>query len=173
MPGRALPPVPCGEVDLLLPTGMMVTLSATFSTTLRQLKDRLYQEAKQHPLFSMLKDQGFYNFLGKWRFLAFSRHVGLLPQALHGMERRRNLLMKKCVWKISTYMPQVDLLLWEVRDSQYLGVAVLKLVEREGNQEEKQLNSELSNLIGRRTCMHDFDTMGTEVYMCGLCKLVC
>ena len=47
--------------------------------------------------------------------------------------------------------------------TQYLGVAVLKLVEREGNQEEKQLNSEISNLIGRRTCMHDFDTMGTEV----------
>jgi hypothetical protein len=68
MPGRALPPVPCGEVDLLLPTGMMVTLSATPSTTLRQLKDRLYQEAKQHPLFSLLKDQGFYNFLGKWWF---------------------------------------------------------------------------------------------------------
>ena len=64
MPGRALPPVPCGEVDFLLPTGMMVTVNATPSTTLRQLKDRLYQEAKQHPLFSMLKDQGFYNFLG-------------------------------------------------------------------------------------------------------------
>jgi phosphatidylinositol-4,5-bisphosphate 3-kinase len=39
---------------------------------------------------------------------------------------------------------------------------VLKLVERKGNQEEKQLNSEISNLIGRRTCMHDFDTMGAE-----------
>ena len=42
---------------------------------------------------------------------------------------------------------------------------VLKLVERQGNQEEKQLNSEISTLIGRRTCMHDFDTMGAEV--CG------
>ena len=40
---------------------------------------------------------------------------------------------------------------------------VLKLVERKGNQEEKQLNAEISTLIGRRTCMHDFDTMGAEV----------
>ena len=40
---------------------------------------------------------------------------------------------------------------------------VLKLVERKGNQDEKHLNVEISNLIGRRTCMHDFDTMGAEV----------
>ena len=69
MPRRALPPVPCGEVDFLLPTGLMLTLSASPSTSLRQLKDGLYQEAKQYPLFSMLKDQGFYNFLGKLSFL--------------------------------------------------------------------------------------------------------
>jgi len=40
---------------------------------------------------------------------------------------------------------------------------VLKLVERKGNLEEKQLNAEISTLIGHRTCMHDFDTMGAEV----------
>jgi phosphatidylinositol-4,5-bisphosphate 3-kinase len=128
MPGRALPPVPCGEVDLLLPTGMMVTLSATPSTTLRQLKDRLYQEAKQHPLFSLLKDQGFYNFLGITR----------------DGEKEEFVNEEMCLEDLNLYAP------------------VLKLVEREGNQEEKQLNSEISNLIGRRTCMHDFDTMGTE-----------
>lgn len=66
MPGRALPPVPCGEVDFLLPTGLMMTLNATPTTSLRQLKDRLFQEAKQYPLFSMLKDQGFYNLLGQF-----------------------------------------------------------------------------------------------------------
>lgn len=65
IPGRALPPVPGGEVDFLLPTGLMVTLKASPSSSLRQLKDRLYQEARQYPLFSMLKDQGFYNFLGR------------------------------------------------------------------------------------------------------------
>lgn len=63
--GRALPPVPEDEVDFLLPTGLMVTLKAKPSSSLRQLKERLYQEAKQYPLFSMLKDQGFYNFLGE------------------------------------------------------------------------------------------------------------
>ena len=56
-------------MDFLLPTGLMVTLGATPSTSLRELKDRLYQEAKQYPLFSMLKDQGFYNFLGTELFL--------------------------------------------------------------------------------------------------------
>ena len=70
LPGRALPPVPgggvtSGEVDFLLPTGLMATLKTTPTSSLRQLKDRLYQEARQYPLFSMLKDQGFYNFLGK------------------------------------------------------------------------------------------------------------
>lgn len=64
--GRALPPVPSGEVYFLLPTGVMVTLKAIPTSSLRQLKDRLYLEAKKFPRFSMLKDQGFYNFLGKY-----------------------------------------------------------------------------------------------------------
>lgn len=40
-------------------------------------------------------------------------------------------------------------------------IPVLKLLERQGNQVEKQLNAEISNLIGRR--LHDFDVMGKEV----------
>jgi len=40
-------------------------------------------------------------------------------------------------------------------------IPVLKLVERQGNQSEKLLNAEISNLIGRR--LHDFDVMGKEV----------
>ena len=67
MQGRALPPVPGDEVDFLLPTGLMVTLKANSSSSLRHLKDQLYQEAKKLPLFSQLKDQGFYNFLGIYR----------------------------------------------------------------------------------------------------------
>ena len=42
-----------------------------------------------------------------------------------------------------------------------LFVPILKLVERQGNQGEKLLNAEISNLIGRR--LHDFDVMGPEV----------
>ena len=70
-------------------------------------------------------------------------------------------------------MPQVCELtaVAKVCSKNILCLVVLKLVERKGNQEEKQLNLEIANLIGRRTCMHDFDTMGTEV--CGwLCTLV-
>ena len=83
--------------------------------------------------------------------------------------------MKMCVWKTSTYMLQVVCSLCKPEMS-VLWSAVLKLVERKGNQEEKHLNAEISNLIGRRTCMHDFDTMGTEVcvcvYLC-VCGSVC
>lgn len=42
-----------------------------------------------------------------------------------------------------------------------LFIPMLKLLERQGNQEEKLLNAEISDLIGRR--LHDFDVMGAEV----------
>ena len=42
-----------------------------------------------------------------------------------------------------------------------LAVPLLKLMERQGNQDEKLLNAEISNLIGKR--LHDFDVMGAEV----------
>ena len=42
-----------------------------------------------------------------------------------------------------------------------LAVPLLKLTERRGNQDEKLLNAEISNLIGKR--LHEFDVMGAEV----------
>lgn len=46
-----------------------------------------------------------------------------------------------------------------------LFIPMLKLLERQGNQDEKLLNAEISDLIGRR--LHDFDVMGAEVgHMC-------
>ncbi len=42
-----------------------------------------------------------------------------------------------------------------------LFIPLLKLVERKGNQEEKLLNAEISNLIGKK--LHEFDIMGAEV----------
>lgn len=47
-----------------------------------------------------------------------------------------------------------------------LFIPMLKLMERQGNQDEKLLNAEISNLIGRR--LHDFDIMGPEV-----CYILC
>lgn len=74
MSGRALPPIPGSDrdlpmtsVDFLLPTGIMVPMACTPRSTLREVKEQLYQEAKKYPLFSLLKDQGFYNFLGECR----------------------------------------------------------------------------------------------------------
>ena len=107
MPGRALPPVPCGEVDFLLPTGMMVTLNATPSTTLRQLKDRLYQEAKQQPLFSMLKDQGFYNFLGKTvNFWYISQFVVFITAGItRDGEKEEFVNEEMCLEDLNLYAP--------------------------------------------------------------------
>ena len=42
-----------------------------------------------------------------------------------------------------------------------VAIPMLKLVERQGNQNEKLLNAKISNVIGRR--LHDFDVMGKEV----------
>ena len=68
--GRALPPLP-GEkpsvqsVDFFLPTGIMLSMNVNTTATLSQLREDLFKEAKTYPLFKLLKDQSFYNFLGK------------------------------------------------------------------------------------------------------------
>lgn len=70
MQNRELPPLP-GEkptvqsVDFFLPTGIMVNMKVNTSATLAQLKEDLFKEAKAYPLFKLLKDQSFYNFLGE------------------------------------------------------------------------------------------------------------
>lgn len=71
---RALPPLP-GEpvevseepmaVDFFLPTGIMIPLTVNPLLTLREIKELLYKEARNYPLFSLLKNESFYNFLGK------------------------------------------------------------------------------------------------------------
>ncbi len=72
MVGRALPPLP-GEdpaailVDFLLPTSVIIPMQCRPRATLREIKEQLYREAKNYPLFSLLKDQGFYNFMGEAR----------------------------------------------------------------------------------------------------------
>ena len=72
MQARALPPLPGQRpssqqhlnVDFFLPNGIMVSFPIDPKATLREIKDQLYREARKQPLFSLLKDQGFYNFLG-------------------------------------------------------------------------------------------------------------
>ena len=70
MLGRPLPLLPGEEppltpVDFLLPTGVIVPMPCSPRWTLREVKDELYNAAKKYPLYSLLKDQGFYNFLGE------------------------------------------------------------------------------------------------------------
>ena len=70
MAGRALPPLPSDEpplvsVDFLLPTGVIVPMECSPRATLCDIKEELYKEAKDYPLYSLLKDQGFYNFVGE------------------------------------------------------------------------------------------------------------
>lgn len=72
MVGRALPPLPGQRpssqhqmnVDFFLPTGIMVSFPVNPKSSLREIKDQLFNQARKYPLFSLLKDQGFYNFLG-------------------------------------------------------------------------------------------------------------
>ena len=72
--GRGLPPIPPQEespyaelihADILLPTGMMLTLNCHKSTTLAEMKNNIWQEARSYPLFDHMKHQGFYSFIGE------------------------------------------------------------------------------------------------------------
>ena len=75
MVNRALPPIPGRApqqqqaknvtMDFFLPTGIMVTSPIAPSSSLRKMKDTVFKEAKKYPLYSLLKDPGFYNFVGK------------------------------------------------------------------------------------------------------------
>ena len=80
MERRPLPPIPGrrpnpsstqqgpGEqktVDFFLPTGIIITLPINPGSNLREIKTLLFREARKYPLFSLLKDHGFYNFLGE------------------------------------------------------------------------------------------------------------
>ncbi len=43
----------------------MVTVQVVQVACLRDVKDLVFKEAKKYPLYSLLKDQGFYNFVGE------------------------------------------------------------------------------------------------------------
>jgi hypothetical protein len=67
---RGLPPLPGQDddlinVDFLLPTGMLITLTCHKMASLADIKSNVWQEARNQPLFGNMKDQGFYTFLGK------------------------------------------------------------------------------------------------------------
>ena len=65
---RNLPPVPQADnvnVDILLPTGMLVTLTCHNLASLADIKASVWQEARNLPFFDMMKDQGFYSFFGE------------------------------------------------------------------------------------------------------------
>ena len=89
--GRGLPPIPPQDespyaelihADILLPTGMMLTLNCHKSSTLAEMKNNIWQEARSYPLFDHMKHQGFYSFIGAY----FSSRVSALRRLrwLHG-----------------------------------------------------------------------------------------
>jgi len=61
MQGRPLPPQP---FDFLLPTGVIITFGCRLNETLAEVKKSLFLEAKKYPLFSLLRDQAWYNLQG-------------------------------------------------------------------------------------------------------------
>lgn len=74
MAGNSIPikrdplPVPGQDdlvnVDFLLPTGMLITLACHKMSTLAEIKAAVWFEARNLPLFDVIKDSGFYGFLG-------------------------------------------------------------------------------------------------------------
>lgn len=52
------------NVDFLLPTGMLITLSCRKTSTLAEIKQAVWFETRNLPLFDVIKDSGFYGFLG-------------------------------------------------------------------------------------------------------------
>ena len=51
-------------VDFLLPTGMLVTFTCYPGMTLADIKTAVWQEARNYPLYELMKDSGFYSFVG-------------------------------------------------------------------------------------------------------------
>ena len=51
------------EVDFLLPTGILVTFLCSGSQTVADIKERLWYEAAKYPLFSTLRQHGWYVFM--------------------------------------------------------------------------------------------------------------
>jgi phosphatidylinositol-4,5-bisphosphate 3-kinase len=48
------------EVDFLLPTGILITLPCRGGQTVIDIKERLWTEAKRYPLYSSLREHGWY-----------------------------------------------------------------------------------------------------------------
>ena len=98
---RGLPPLPQEEllnVDFLLPTGMLITLSCHKMSTLSDIKSAVWQEARNLPLFdNMLKDHGFYSFLGECVLLLLLLFVLVVTYSLkesHRMVIKKNFSMR-------------------------------------------------------------------------------
>ena len=51
------------EVNCFLPTGVLVPIMSTVTTTLAEIKQQLFREAQTYPLFSRLSAPGKYNFI--------------------------------------------------------------------------------------------------------------
>ena len=123
-------PIPSGKLedyDILLPNGLLVTISFPTNSTLLSLKTTAFKEARSYPLFKLMKDIAHYNL------------VGITNQGA----REEFVDEKRCLCELDLFQP------------------ILKFVEKQGSQEEKLFNAELSNLIGAR--VHDFEVMGPEI----------
>lgn len=120
-------PVNLENIDILLPTGLIIAFLTPKDITLQGLKVQAFKEARKYPLFNLLKDADFYNFLG----------------VKNDGTREEIVDEKQLLCDVGLFQP------------------ILKLVERQGSQEEKLFNAELSNLIGAR--VHDFEVMGKEI----------
>lgn len=52
------------DIDILLPTGVMVPVRCMWDSTLEDIKAKAWSEAKNYPMFNLLKPEAFYVFIG-------------------------------------------------------------------------------------------------------------
>ena len=78
-PSAPIHPAPIQDekinVDILMPTGMLITLACYKQASLSDIKAGVWQEARNQPLFEMIKDQSFYSFFGEFSVIVC---VGLM-----------------------------------------------------------------------------------------------
>ena len=80
-------------VDFLLPTGILITLECKGSQSVSDIKGRLWETAKNYPLFSSLRQIG-------WYLLVFVNRKAETEECLDEQQRLCDLQMYKPLFKV-------------------------------------------------------------------------
>ncbi len=105
-------------VDFLLPSGILIPLKCKDSDTLEKVKERVWEEAKQFPLFGLRQPE--------WYTLVFVNCKAEQEECLDESQRLSDIQMYKPVFKVLSVGMSVNNFCYCV-----IGVCVLRIVGRE------------------------------------------